>query len=282
MTRRRVSLTDIFKGAASLLRRNTAETIFLTIVLTAVEITYGCLLFIFACSFIPGFMGKKLLELELPDSYSPQVVCIIGIAIVLGYMIVTPLSFGVDWCFYHAARGRQIPLECLFACITDKDRRRRVWLINVVSSGCRIVIAIASAALIRTFQTVYDQAVEVSSTLPVLIIMYTGTGALIAFFAAVYFFLSARYFMVPYIFAEDPGTDARMGLLKSVKLTENHRKKVLLLQLIFLPMYALCVLGFPFIAVIPLTRSLSAVCAVSLFDSADEAQNEDFRTDNIL
>ena len=58
-------MTEIFKGAASLLRRNTAETIFLTIVLTAVEITYGCLLFIFACSFIPGFMGKKLLELEL-------------------------------------------------------------------------------------------------------------------------------------------------------------------------------------------------------------------------
>ena len=267
-------MKEIFDTAFSVIKKNAAQIILITFVIAAIESVYVCFLYICSAISIPGFAKAESIAEVFPEHFSAEIIITLLIGLVAGYLIVTPLSFGAAWCFYQAAQGRQIPLECFCSCMINRERRSKVWKINVVSTGSRLMTYIAAAALLRTCQIAERQFNEQGFGAGAHLVLFILTSALMMCIFIVYLMLTARYFIVPYAFADDPDCDVRTLLLRAVKMTRGSRNKIINLTLLMIPMYSLCIFGFPLVLVIPFTKALMAALAVHIFRSAPAAGEE--------
>ena len=269
------ALRKIFERTFDIIHRNVVQVTFVTFIIAAVESAYVCLVYIVACIFIPELSLPKWTIDILPKHYTPEVIITIAVCVVFGYMIVTPLSYGVDWCFYHASKGLPIPLECLYTCILNKERRRKVWIINIIAIGSRMLTIIAAAALLRTFRLGLWQLDELNAEAEIYVVMYGIMVVLLLLIGAFYLMLTARYFLVPYVFAERPDESVRKLLLEAVRMTNGSKLKILSLKTLMLPVFSLNVLGFPVLLTIPFSRSVYASFALSLYEKGSRDKEED-------
>ena len=180
--------------------------------------------------------------------------------VLAGLIVNAPLSLGVKQWYYAMAGGQPDDLSAIFS-FFSRGRLffRALWFrvsLAVRSVLWGILFFIVPGAVFAASWLLLDRG---SNTVGGLLALL---GAMLALLSAVFWciFIS-RYFMAPYLLAEQTGMTARQAIKHSVREMHGGRTEIFLLELSFLPWALLCIFILPLLYVVPYYSGSKALYA---------------------
>ncbi len=203
-----------------------------------------------------------------PINVRTTAVIITGSVALCSFLVLRPLQQGLTRWFYRLSAGESAPVLSIFDYFgAGRSYGKSLWL--AFQLGLRTLLwsvlfylpVLALAAGLSLFP--YQQ-----SSLNTLI-FYTGifVTVLLAVILSVYFWaFQQRYFLAPYLLAEDGGQKVSRIIKQSVKASKGRRGEILRLQLSFIGWFLLSVLLFPLLYTLPYYRASLSVYARYLIE----------------
>ncbi len=183
------------------------------------------------------------------------------------YFALAPFTFGRDIWFYENAKRNRGPLKKLFSFYSVKKSPGVLKLfltMTAVKTLSFIVFLTPSAALGGYLFFALSQGTGLFMLLALVLsfILLFVTGL---FF---YFVYTQKFFLVPYLFYENPTDKVSEMISLSGKIMENKCFDTAIFKLSFFPWWLLCVLLFPAVYVYPYYKMSISLKVLSLLTNS--------------
>ncbi len=200
--------------------------------------------------------------------------------LIVCYIFMSPVLNGKCYCFLQAVRGQIVPINCVFSCYASRgiffkslkirfqtDLRRAAVFIPVL-----LVVAFESDMLLHIFKNNIWGKSEILSAV--------GCIVIIVSLIILYTLFSGRYTAVPYIFVSNPDVNSGEIIKQSLECVKENNLRLLKLKLSFVGWFALCILIFPLILVLPYYCMTLAV-AINNVITAPQKKENDYDTEEM-
>lgn len=221
---------------------------------------------VFNNTFILGEMAYRFysIPVEYGDLAKAIFFTVTGFA---SYFALAPFNFGRDMWFYENAKRNRGPLKKLFSFYSVKESPRILklsFVMTVMKTLSFVVFLTPSAAVggYLFFALKEGAGLFMFLALVMSFILLFVTGL---FF---YFVYTQRFFLVPYLYLENPSEKVSEIISLSGKVMENKCFDTAIFKLSFFPWWLLCVLLFPAIYVYPYYKMSISLKVLSLLTNS--------------
>ncbi|MFA9380402.1 MAG: DUF975 family protein [Acetanaerobacterium sp.] len=260
------------KNARLLLRGNLARGAAITLVLLAVAALFKgletvCLLVLDMLGVSAMALGGEQLNslLSMLPLVSPVSIAVTTVVLLLGFMVAAPLYLGIKRWFYLLSRGEDALMGEIFyffaharlffksiLLLLDIFLRAFFWVYILILPGA--LLGTTGTALLTARLELKNG--ELMGTLAVIL------GALLAVLGlALGLTMALRYFLAPFLFAENSEQSVRCAVRTSVHYMRGGQARLLGLLCSFLPWAAVSVLILPALYAYPYAQSTFAIFA---------------------
>ena len=192
----------------------------------------------------------------------------------LTFVIIIPLSQGELRWYYRRTGGENDGVSSIFYYFeTFKQYGKAFWLnlsISLRVFGWTLLLYLPLIVLVG-FMGMYSARYDGELPAPVAglgIILLIVWGIAVVIFSVA---ISLRYFLAPYILAENPQMKSREAVKQSVKYMKGHKGDVFVFGLSFIGWILLCVFFIPMFYVIPYMNASHAMYARYLIQLGNNA-----------
>ncbi len=216
-------------------------------------------------SFVFGELLIRIPAVESFISPSGRLVRIAFFAFlgVLSYILILPFRYGRDIWFYENSKKNKLPVRKIFSFCKGKEflNAIKIYLSVDLRKFLQFVVLMAPSATIG-FYVLYSLKQGIGRNLLFSLLVSTFVLSATGFFF--YFVLSQRYFLVPYLFYENPCCKTKEVMALSTQIMENRCFETAILKISFIPWMLLYIFIFPAIYVYPYYKLSVAFKAVML------------------
>lgn len=236
-----------------------------------IEIEYISIVFLSAAFavFMGMYISASLIIEDFPElSYPlaidkiPSEMIFFGIVSIFVFFVAgTPMYYGMKWCYYQAAMGKAVPVSCLFSCYTSAARWINSLKLKLITDlnkllvgGPMICLAAAEYYLGKKLAEHYEGSM--------IGMLFGGLFILMVFsMLLVYLLYSVKFSAVPYIFISDPDRPVTETYRTGISVTADHKFRLFKLKCRFIPLFVICLAGFPIFLVYPYyTMTIAVAC----------------------
>lgn len=186
------------------------------------------------------------------------------LALIGSILVLAPLYLGREAWFWQRSSREFVTVGYLFRWYPKLSRAAGLWvrrkllllgwgLFFLLPGG--VMLAVAFLLLAR------------GSSVAVLILLFAGGAVLIAVGLVFWALMMQRYFLAPYLLADNQNISASAALRESALLMDGMAGRTLRFKLSFWPWFLLCVLVFPIYYVWPYYKQACACYGRYLFTS---------------
>lgn len=179
------------------------------------------------------------------------------------FLLITPMYYGIKWCFFQAAQWKPAPVSGAFYAYYSPSKWFKTLAINAKLFVNKLVYAVPSAAICFAAYIISE-------------ILKDGTGELARFFVniglavvfagsvMIYMSLTVKFDLVVYVYADQPDSSISAIFSRGVAAAEKSRWRYGGLKIWFLPLLLVSTAGFPSIVIIPMYWMVKSIGAVQI------------------
>lgn len=165
--------------------------------------------------------------------------------LLLTFLVVVPLAQGAKRWFYRRSGGEIDGVSDLFFYFeSGRGYFKSLWLsiqINVRLLFWLILLNLLPAAIFFLVGYAQYSGVEISSSLTALMVLLAFVWGILELILFV--FIQLRYFLAPYLLAQDPDSKGRRTVKRSIRLMKGHKGEVFGFLLSFIGWWIPAILG---------------------------------------
>ncbi|MGN1416326.1 MAG: hypothetical protein ACI4XF_05760 [Oscillospiraceae bacterium] len=193
-------------------------------------------------------------------------------------IFLSPLYYGIKWCFYQAAQGKNAPVSGAFYGYYSLRKWGKAILLNLLVIFRKLVYFIPITAVGGAVYYIFINILNNTQSKFLKALMYFGVILVLLGLSLIYMIVTVKFQLIPYFFAEEPEKKILDIYHEGVAAISGSKGRFAALQVWFVPMLALCFTGYLAMFVIPYYSMVKAICAAEisggkLYD--DPAANEE-------
>lgn len=240
------------------------EIEYITIVFLGAALAVFMGMYISASVFIDDF---PRLTYPLSIDKIPFEIIFYGLAATAVFFVAgTPMYYGMKWCYYQAAMGKSVPVSCLFSCYTSAGRWINSLKLKFITDINKFAVGAPMIALTAAEYYLGKKLAEHYKG-SMLSTLFGGLFLLmILCMLLVYILYSVRFSAVPYIFISDPDRQVMETYRTGISVTADHKFSLFKLKCRFIPLFAVCLAGFPIFLIYPYYTMTIAVAAEKIIN----------------
>lgn len=194
----------------------------------------------------------------------------------------SPLFYGIKWCYYQAAQGKNAPVSGAFFGYFSLRKWGKAILLNLLVFLHKLVYFIPLAAVGGTVYYIFITILDNTESAFMKALLYFGMMIVLIGLCLIYMIVTVKFQLIPYFFAEEPEKKILDIYHEGVAAMSGSKGRFAALQVYFVPMLALCLTGYFAMFVIPYYSMVKAICAAEisggkLFDK--QIENDEKKTD---
>lgn len=223
----------------------------------------------------------ELRQMENPDIFSllqfmsenRSIFIILLCSAFVCFLLITPMYYGIKWCFFQAAQWKPAPVSGAFYAYYSPSKWLKTLAINAKLFVNKFVYAVPSMAICFAAYIISE-------------ILKDGAGELARFFVniglavvfagsvMIYMSLTVKFDLVVYVYADQPDSSISAIFSRGVAAAEKSRWRYGGLKIWFLPLLLVSTAGFPSIVIIPMYWMVKSIGAVQIIKGgfADKEQ----------
>lgn len=179
----------------------------------------------------------------------------------LTFLFLTPAKQGAVLWYYKCASGEAAPVSSAFHCYTGIHRWAKTLLVYLLLylriAFWTVLLVVPGVAMYFVYGfTVMYGSLPWLSFLLLLVAIGLALAGLVVSLVVCY-----RYFLVPYILADDPNVRIRTAFRSSVRIMAGKKGTLFSLDISFLPYYLLGLLLLPLLGTVPYISMTKALYA---------------------
>lgn len=190
-------------------------------------------------------------------------------------LFLSPLRYGVSWFCLQTAKGRTVPSSSFFSCYTNNTIFVRTIKLQLAVSARHWMLILPAAALGVGEVMLARNALENTKDGFAYTVVLCCMILVMAVMLFVYLFVSLRYSLVTYIFAENPEMSVDDIIKESKECVMGKESYILEVLFSTGPWIALGLLIFPLVFVLPYIKMTFTLAAKELMErNADDMSAE--------
>lgn len=219
---------------------------------------------------------SQLAELFSSNGIVRAAVCSLP-ALVL--IIMSPLYYGIKWCYYQAAQGKNAPVSGAFYGYFSIRKWVKSILLNLVVMLRKLVYIIPICTVGGAVYYIFINIFKSTESTVLKALLSVGLILVILGLSLIYMICTVRFQLIPYFFAEDPEKKIMDIYHDGVSAMSGSRGRFAALQVWFIPLLILSFTGYLAMFVIPFYSMVKSICAAEisggkLFDEQIEEKND--------
>lgn len=193
-------------------------------------------------------------------------------------IFLSPLYYGIKWCYYQAAQGKNAPVSGAFYGYFSLRKWVKAVMLNLLVFFRKLVYFIPITAVGGSIYYIFINLLNNTESKFLKALLYFGMILVLLGLSLIYMIVTVKFQLIPYYFAEEPEKSIFDIYHRGVNAMSGSKGRFAALQVWFLPMLALCLTGYLAMFVIPYYSMVKSICAAEisggkLFD--DPAANQD-------
>lgn len=193
-----------------------------------------------------------------------RMIIIAFIFLIAAYILLTPLDYGIKWCYFRAVQGKYSPVSGAFFVYYEFDRWIKALKLKFITGIKKIMIYIpcVSVSLVGTYI-----GIELSeSTKGVAASSFIKLGMIVLIYGAhiIYLVLSSKYEIVPFLFTLNPNENERKILYKGIGYMDDSMGGYASMIMSYTPFMWLCIFAFPAPILMPIFNMAKANAAYEI------------------
>ena len=181
-------------------------------------------------------------------------------------LFLSPLRYGVSWFCLQTAKGRSVPSSSFFSCYTNNTIFVRTLKLQLAVAARHFMLILPAAVLGVGEVMLARNALEDTKDGFVYTVVLCCMILIMAMMLFVYLFVSLRYSLVTYIFAENPEKSVDEIIRESKQCVCGKESYILEVLLSTGPWIASGLLIFPLIFALPYIKMTFTLAAKELMD----------------
>ncbi|MGN0690848.1 MAG: hypothetical protein ACI4K7_00680 [Oscillospiraceae bacterium] len=194
----------------------------------------------------------------------------------------SPLFYGIKWCYYQAAQGKNAPVSGAFYGYFSLRKWGKAIMLNLLVFIRKLVYFIPITAVGGAIYYIFINLLNNTESSFLKALLYFGMILVQLGLSLIYMIVTVKFQLIPYYFAEEPEKSIFDIYHRGVNAMSGSKGRFSALLVCFLPMLALCLTGYLAMFVIPYYIMVKSICAAEisggkLFDDPDanvEKKNE--------
>lgn len=197
-------------------------------------------------------------------------------------VFISPLFYGIKWCYYQAAQGKNAPVSGAFFGYFSLRKWGKAILLNLLVFLHKLVYFIPIAAVCGTVYYIFITILNNTESAIMKALLYFGMMLVLLGLCLIYMIVTVKFQLIPYFFAEEPEKKILDIYHEGVGAMSGSKGRFAALQVYFVPMLVLCLSGYLAMFVIPYYCMVKAICAAEisggkLFD--EQIENDEKKTE---
>lgn len=194
-------------------------------------------------------------------------------------IFLSPLYYGIKWCYYQAAQGKNAPVSGAFYGYFSLRKWGKAILLNLTVMLRKLVyllpIFAVGGAVYYIFINIFNSTE--STVLKALLII--GLILIDLGLSLIYMICTVRFQLIPYFFAEDPEKKIMDIYHDGINAMSGSKGRFAAMQVWFMPLLILCFTGYLAMFVVPFYSMVKSICAAEisggkLFDEQIEEKKD--------
>ena len=181
-------------------------------------------------------------------------------------LFISPLRYGVSWFCLQTAKGRSVPSSSLFSCYTNNTIFVRTLKLQLAVAARHFMLVLPAAALGVAEVLLAKNALKDTKDGFIYTVVLCCLILIMAVMLFIYLFVSLRYSLVTYIFAENPEKSVDEIIRESKQCVRGKESYILEVLLSTGPWIASGLLIFPLVFALPYIKMTFTLAAKELME----------------
>lgn len=233
------------------------------------------------------FVKKCFPEADIFDLLSavidnPSIIAVAAVFFIVGFIIITPLYYGIKWCYFQIAKGKTAPVSGAFFGYLEIHRWFKALVLSAVISLRKLVIYLPFGIMSAVGVFIASELIANTDSRVTETFIHMGTAVLLICAYVIFLLLTVKYEAVPFIYAENPDKNPFEILREGISLMDGSKAVYSAMIISYVPFMVLCILGFPIVILSPIFNMARAyTCAriidkkLSVTDNENSAENSE-------
>lgn len=194
------------------------------------------------------------------------------------FILLSPLFYGVKWCYYQAAQGKNAPVSGAFYGYYSARKWIKAVLLSLIVMLRKLVYLIPIGAVGGAVYYIYINLMSNTRSGFFKVLLTVGIILVALGLTLIYMISTVKYQLIPYIFAEESEKPILEIYHRGIAAMSGSKGRFAAMQVWFVPMLTLSLTGYLGMFVIPYYCMVKSICAAEisggkLFD--EQAENEE-------
>ncbi len=215
-------------------------------------------------------------------THDPPIIAAAAAFSVVGFIVITPLYYGIKWCYFQIAKGKTAPVSGAFFGYLEIHRWLGALVLSAVISLRKLLTYLPFGIISAVGVFIASELIANTDSRVTETFIHMGTAVLLICAYVIFLLLTVKYEAVPFIYAENPDKAPFEILREGISLMDGSKAVYSAMIISYVPIMVLCILGFPIVILFPIFNMAKAyTCAriidkkLSVSDNDDLAENSE-------
>ncbi len=235
------------------------ETEFLLLAEAGAISVFLLLFLLFVKRFFPNAEFSDPISALISD---PPIIAAAAVFFTIGFIVITPLYYGIKWCYFQIAKGKTAPVSGAFFGYLEIHRWLKALVLSAVISLQKLVMYIPFGIISAVGVFIASELTANTNSRVTENFIHMGTAVLLICAYVIFLLLTVKFEAVPFLYAENPDKNPFETLREGISLMDGSRAVYSAMIISYVPFMVLCVLGFPIVVLFPIFNMAKAyTCA---------------------